>query len=1122
MRFNRFTLFCLYTFSILSLPTQAKDIALWEFTDNKKSQRNVGQHNIKYVHRNNQLLKGDTLILAVSQTKSVKVTVNDVIFDARGTTVFARSSSKHKNEKVILTLNEDNLFAYIETPSGVYRVDTNIQGTVLSSNKIDQNKEKTASPAIDYITADNVGLNEFASNSSSSNHFADESDTSIARLGGLFVYTKRVGDLYGDALQTKIDHIITVTNSFLQNSGVHIELYKASTYEIEQSYDQNYAFPESLEHISQGQPPFQSVSTKRFESGSDFVSFLRLNNGTGGGYAWVNTSQSGINSANEQMFHVISIDGEENLLAHELGHNLGLTHSRRQDGRGGIFEYGLGYGVDSEFTTIMAYPDFFGVLSNQVVNLFSTPKLTCKDGLACGVEASQGSDSADAVKALNAVRFQAEDLFKEPDLTPIETTLEQISDSGFRACLSDLIANSDIRYSAQIKTLHCQTFDESQTDIVSIEGISNFPNLVSLKLDYNAANMQGLSELANLTQLVELNLWGVGVDNTELAYLSNLTNLEQLVLGNNQLTDISVLEKLVNLKTLNLTGNVHIEDISVIANFKNISALFLSNNNISDVSPLAQLTKLQKLGLGENKITNISALSNLTLLYQLTLNTNEIESAAPLSNLTELTELTLLSNNISDISMLSSLTKLQRFFVSDNPISDVTVVSHFKDISELIVGGVGGEGITDLSFIVELQNIKMLFFGHTSISNIEFVEQLPLLTQISFDSSLVKDISPLFSNRQLDDWSINNLGTSGTIYCWQIRHIASLYDITVNISNECSPETDFSDFDGDGRSNTFELDAGTDPTVVDSFDGIVPATRFDQNGDGMADVLWRNQATGANYLWTMDGLTFKERKVLTSVSLGWNIAGRGDFNGDGKSDILWRHKDSGRNYIWLMDGFSFTKRQEVNGVSDTQWQVKAVSDFDGDGKADIFWHHQQSGRTYLWLMNGFERVESKELAKVSDTNWQVVASGDINGDLKSDIIWRNISTGGTYVWQMDGTTMKRRYRLQTISTDWQVVGAGDLDGDGTDDVVWRNSKDGRNWAHLMKDGDIVVSQQINTVTDIAWQVAMIGDLDGDGKVDIFWRHATTGDSYIYLMDGTQIKDRGYSTRVSDASWRVIP
>jgi protocatechuate 3,4-dioxygenase beta subunit len=297
-------------------------------------------------------------------------------------------------------------------------------------------------------------------------------------------------------------------------------------------------------------------------------------------------------------------------------------------------------------------------------------------------------------------------------------------------------------------------------------------------------------------------------------------------------------------------------------------------------------------------------------------------------------------------------------------------------------------------------------------------------------------------------------------------------------------------------------------------------TKLDGDGDGKADVLWRNSISGTNYLWAMDGVNFNERKSISSVNTSWNITGRGDFDGDGKSDILWRNKNSGRNYLWLMDGFTVKESKELNIITDLAWHVKAVADFNGDGKADIFWHHQVSGKTNVWEMDGFIKTNSATGYTISDTLWQVAGAGDINNDGNADIIWRHQGNGRNYVWLMAGTSFKYRYSFSTIATSWDIVGLSDLNGDGTDDILWRNKFDGRNWGYLMKDGLVETSHLINVVADDGWKVAMTGDFDGDGNADIFWHHQLSGKTYIYLMNGLTIMDKGFSSTVN-GDWKII-
>jgi hypothetical protein len=286
------------------------------------------------------------------------------------------------------------------------------------------------------------------------------------------------------------------------------------------------------------------------------------------------------------------------------------------------------------------------------------------------------------------------------------------------------------------------------------------------------------------------------------------------------------------------------------------------------------------------------------------------------------------------------------------------------------------------------------------------------------------------------------------------------------------------------------------------------------------NILWRNQSSGQVWLWRLNGLLISKSEGIGSVDLDWDIAGRGDFDGDGKSDILWRNNITGKNYIWLMDGFNYIEGKEVSAVSDLNWKIKAVADFNGDSKADIFWHHTVTGRTYVWLMNEFIKISTKELPTVSDTNWQIMTYGDFDNDGKADIYWRHQLSGTNYIWLMDGITPKSRYVLNTVGVDWDIVGAGDIDGNGTDDIIWRHSYDGRNWAHLMNNGQLNISQQINTVQGTEWQIKALADFDGDAKADIFWHNKSTGQTYIYLMNGVNIDARGFLNSVS-TDWQVI-
>ena len=274
------------------------------------------------------------------------------------------------------------------------------------------------------------------------------------------------------------------------------------------------------------------------------------------------------------------------------------------------------------------------------------------------------------------------------------------------------------------------------------------------------------------------------------------------------------------------------------------------------------------------------------------------------------------------------------------------------------------------------------------------------------------------------------------------------------------------------NGTTVQAGSGYTNAVPDQKWQVVGTGDFD--GDGKADILWRNSTTGQDYIFLMNGTTVQASSGYTNaVRPPGRSAGTGDFDGDGKADILWRNTKRGQDYIFLMDGTQRTRAlatptrcrtrpggSRASGTSTaTARPTSCGATTDGSGlRIPDERHHGAGG---LWL---HQRGAGAGLAD----RWD----GDFDGDGKADILWRNSSTGEDYIFLMNGTTVAAGsgYTNTVPVPDWQIVGTGDYDGDGHADILWRNSSTGEDYLFLMYATIVLPGSGYTNAVPLTWQV----------------------------------------------------
>lgn len=253
----------------------------------------------------------------------------------------------------------------------------------------------------------------------------------------------------------------------------------------------------------------------------------------------------------------------------------------------------------------------------------------------------------------------------------------------------------------------------------------------------------------------------------------------------------------------------------------------------------------------------------------------------------------------------------------------------------------------------------------------------------------------------------------------------------------------------------------------------------DFNGDGRVDILWRSDS-GEVTDWlgkANGGFTGNIANADNHVDSTWQIVGTGDFNGDGRADILWKNSD-GTVTDWLgkaNGGFTGNLANANNNVG-AGWEVAGTGDFNGDGIDDVLWRNTTTGNVTDWLgkANGGFTGNTNAAWNNASLSWHIVGVGDFNGDGRSDILWQN-NSGEVTDWlgkANGGFSGNIAHADNHIDAGWHVVGVGDYNGDGIDDVLWRNDATGNvtDWLGQTNGGFAGNIAHADNHADTVWHV----------------------------------------------------
>lgn len=218
--------------------------------------------------------------------------------------------------------------------------------------------------------------------------------------------------------------------------------------------------------------------------------------------------------------------------------------------------------------------------------------------------------------------FQKEQ-FKGKDVVPTDENLDEMVRSLDKINCAGNKEITDLRPLSRLKAL--TLIDCSNTNIKSLEGIEGLLNLVELNCSNND-NLNSLLPVSGLINLQKLNCGNTMVKS--LAPLSSLKNLKELDVHFCTVNNLSQLNTLTKLVTLNVSQNQSLYSISGIEKLANLVSFDCSETCVEDLTPLQNLRMLQTINVSNTKVKTLRPLQLVRSLQDIDVSDTRITAAS--------------------------------------------------------------------------------------------------------------------------------------------------------------------------------------------------------------------------------------------------------------------------------------------------------------------------------------------------------------------------------------------------------------------------------------------------------------------------------------------------------------
>lgn len=344
----------------------------------------------------------------------------------------------------------------------------------------------------------------------------------------------------------------------------------------------------------------------------------------------------------------------------------------------------------------------------------------------------------------------------------------------------------------------------------------------------NGLTTEGAAMIAKMPGLVYLDISNNNV--SDLSALSALQNVKFLNAGNNPVASLSGVENMKALERLD-ASNCLLADAKALTGLENLETVILSNNLLTDLSALSAATKVTYLNASDNMLTDASGVSGMTEMESLYLYDNLLVAAPDLSKMTKATAVDLSDNCMTDASGLAKFnptgfddedsdgaptvtlnlsqnkleevtltaTMLTSLNLSDNKLTALELRS-CKSIASLNISK--NKELESVPSLSRLAALTTLTASETGLTELVAIKKLEKLTTVDLSKSAIKSLDGLRDNE-----SITTLNLSECKDLTDIRMLCTITGLTSVNFSKCTGLTDESIAGGFGTVKTDDQEA---------------------------------------------------------------------------------------------------------------------------------------------------------------------------------------------------------------------------------------------------------------------------------------------------------------------------